>query len=328
MKFRNIHIYLLGIIITGLLAACAPSATPTLVLTALPGEQETEEPTVDPVVAAFPIQVTDALGNEFTVEQPPQRIISLTLGTDELLLALVGPDRLIGVTYLASDPSTSNIAEDPDLASVANTVEADPEQLIALEPDLIFVGSFTDPAVVEQLQNAGINVYAVGNFTSIDAMADNVLRIGEVVGETPRASEIVTDMQVELVRIDSAITADEQPTILYYSSGGWVAGSDTTVDDIILHAHGINAAAEVGLVDWNQINEEAVIEMDPDFVILSPWVTDEEFVTNPAFADLSAVQNGQAVAISDAYMSATSQYITHGVEALAAILYPDLVSAP
>ena len=81
-------------------------------------------------------------------------------------------------------------------------------------------------------------------------------------------------------------------------------------------------------MDWSQINEEVVIEMDPDYVILSVWLADEEFIANPVFADLTAIQNGQAVVINDSYMSATSQYIVRGVEELAAVLHPELVPAP
>ena len=65
--------------------------------------------------------------------------------------------------------------------------------------------------------------------SSIEAIADTVLRLGEVVGETPRASELVTAMQDELVRIDSLVKGYDEPTVLYYASGGLVAGSDTTV---------------------------------------------------------------------------------------------------
>jgi iron complex transport system substrate-binding protein len=97
---------------------------------------------------------------------------------------------------------------------------------------------------------------------------------------------------------------------------------------MILRAGGVNAAAEAGLVDWNQISEEAVISMNPDAVILSPYVTDEEFKTNPVYATLNAVVNDRVVSISDAYMSATSQYIVLGVESVAHLLHPEMVPAP
>ncbi len=331
-----------ALILALLLSACAAPA-PAATQEPSPPLVDTQEAASEPVVAAteeateeapvegdFPLTVTDALGNEVTIPAKPQRIISLTLGTDEILLSLVGPERLIGVTYLAQDETTSNIASDPDLAKVANSLEADPEQVIALEPDLVIVASFTNPAVLDQLVSAGLTVYVVGNFISIDAMEENILQIGALVGEDAAAQAMVASMDESLAVVADEVSqaGGDPPRVLYFTSGGWVAGSATTVDDMIVRAGGVNAAAEAGLVDWNQVGEEAVLTMNPDAVILSPYVTDDEFKTNPVYATLNAVVSDRVVTISDAYMSATSQYIVLGVEAVAHLLHPELVSAP
>ncbi len=291
------------------LAACAP-ATPTQA-------PPTEEP--------FSASAVDGLGNEVTLNAKPQRIVSMTLGTDEILLDLVGPERLIAVTYLAADATTSNIAERPELAQIPNVIQPNPspEQIIALEPDLVFVATFTDSTMIQQLRDAGLPVFAVGFFSSIEAMQQNILTIGDLVGEPEKAAAMVDEMNARLQAIAEAVAGKEKPSVLYLASDGWVAGSGTTVDDIIVRAGGVNAAAD--LVDWNQVSEEVIIQMDPDYVILSPYVTDEEFINNPVFANLKAVQQGHVMAISDAYMSATSQYIVRGVEEVARFLYPELV---
>jgi iron complex transport system substrate-binding protein len=336
-----------------LLAACAPAAAtaeptqavtaePTVEITAEPTDAATAEPTAEATSEstaeataestaegtgeAFNVTATDALGNEITLTAKPQKIVSLTLGTDEILLEMVGPERLIGVTYLASDKTTSNIADNPALDLVANVVEANPEQIIALEPDLVFAASFIDQAVLDQLTGAGVKVYAIGSFTSIEAMQQNILDIGRLVGEEETAQGMVETMNDRLAAVTGTLIGveGEPPTVLYLASGGWVAGSATTVDDIITRAGGINAAAEEGLEDWNQINEEAIIQMDPDVVILSPYVKRDEFKENPGFSGLSALANGRVYILSDACMSATSQYIVCGVEEVARVLFPDL----
>jgi iron complex transport system substrate-binding protein len=216
------------------------------------------------------------------------------------------------------------VAGRPELAEVENVVEADAEQILALEPDLVFVASYTDPAVLEQLDNSGLPVFVVGFFTSVDAMKDNILTIGKLVGETEKAEEMVAEMDARLDEV-AAVIADaggEPPRVLYLSNDGWVGGSETTVDDVITRAGGINVAAD--LVDWAQVNEETIIEMDPDVVILSTYVTDGEFIENPAFADLSAIKNGRVYQLIDSHVCAVSQYIVLGVEDLARSLYPEL----
>ncbi len=320
-----------------ILSACGPAAsavTPSPAIEESTQPPATEQPTALPEPTSelpaeetFSVTVTDGLGTEVTLNKKPQRIVSMTLGTDEILLDLVGPERLGAITYLASDPTTSNIAERLELAQIPNVIQPNPspEQIIALEPDLVFVATFTDPAVIQQLRDAGMTVFAVGFFSSVEAIQQNILTIGEMVGEPDRAAEMVAQMDAELDEISQAVAgaSGEKPTVLYLASQGWVAGSATTTDDIITRAGGVNAAA--ALTDWNQVSEEAIIEMDPAFVILSPYVTEEEFIANPVFADMAAVREGHAVPISDAYMSATSQYIVRGVRSVAHLLYPDLV---
>ena len=318
---HTLTILLTLLALTLALGACTPAAPAAEAPAGAVEEPAAEE--------AFQATVVDGLGTEVTLDARPQRIASMTLGTDELLLDLVGPERLAAVTYLASDATTSNIADRPELAQIEAVIQPNPspEQIIDLEPDLVFVASFTDATVIEQLRGAGLNVFATSFFSSIDAMQQNILDIGELVGETARAEEIVAQMDAQLDAVAAALQgAEETPSVVYLSTGGWVAGPATTADDIIQRAGGTNAAAD--LVDWNQVSEEALIELNPDVVVLSPYVTDEEFLANPAYSGMAAIENGRVFSISDAYMSATSQYLVRGVEVLAHRLHPDLVPAP
>jgi len=333
MKNRK---WLIGLVVAlAILAGCAaPAATepvtpaPTEAATAVPTEAmtETAAPTeaMTEASAGFPVTVKDGMGNDFTLDKKPEKIASLTLGTDEVLLDLVGPERLVGVTYLVDDKTTSNIADRPELAQIKARLQDDPEQVIALAPDLLFVGSFTKPEVIDQIKQAGINVYVVGNFTSIAAMEQNILTIGKLVGEDAKAQAMVDDMDKKLAAIADKLKAApaEKPSVLYLAAEGWSAGKDTTVDDIIAKAGGTNAASM--LTDWNQISPEKVVELNPDVVILSPYVTDQDFVKNPAYKDLAAVKNNRVAAPTDAHLSATSQYIVLAVEDVAKVLYPDL----
>ena len=101
-------LFSLLIALTMLLAGCAvqPATAP-----------ETEGTAPAATVAGpadsqgFPRTITDGLGNEVTIPQKPQRIISLTLATDEILLSLVDTARARGVTYLAGDSMWTNVSE-------------------------------------------------------------------------------------------------------------------------------------------------------------------------------------------------------------------------
>jgi len=196
--------------------------------------------------------------------------------------------------------------------------------VIATNPDLVVVGSFTKPDVVDQIRKAGIKVFVEGDFTSIEAMKQNILTLGKLVGEPGKAQSMADQMDQQLAAIADKLKAApaKKPTVLYLAAENWAAGSATTVDDIITHAGGVNAASMLN--DWNQISPEKVVELNPDVVILSPYVTDADFLKNPAYKDLAAIKNNRVAAPTDAHLSATSQYIVLAVQDLAKVLYPDL----
>ena len=53
----------------------------------------------------------DSTGRIVSIKAKPQRIVSLTLGTDEILLDLVEPERIAALTYLADDRGISFVTE-------------------------------------------------------------------------------------------------------------------------------------------------------------------------------------------------------------------------
>ena len=124
---------------------------------------------------------------------PPQQIASVTLGSDEILLDLVGPDRLLGVTYFATDPTISNIADQLD--GIAHTdLSGNPEYLISLEADLVILAGYNDPAALDQLQDADVPVFVLADFNTMDDIRANIRLLGQVTGEEERAEAMITDM--------------------------------------------------------------------------------------------------------------------------------------
>ena len=52
-------------------------------------------------------QVTDVEGTVITIAHKPQRILTVSAGTDELMLGLVEPERMAAVNGLLDDPVSS-----------------------------------------------------------------------------------------------------------------------------------------------------------------------------------------------------------------------------
>ncbi len=280
----------------------------------------------------FPRTVTDGMGNQVTINAKPVHIVSGTLSTDEILLSLVDPSRITAITANALDATQSNVA---DQATAFQTLaKADPEAIIALKPDLVFLASFTDAGVVKQLRDAKLTVFLLGSFSSIKDIENNITLLGQVVGEEKQAASMVDEMETKLKTIADAVKGVKPRTVLYYSPDGYSDGPGTTIDDEIIHAGGINAVTAGGIKDaYPQLSDEFLVTQDPDVIMLAgfnsyaPGFVDK-FNTNPNFQTLKAIKNKQVMVVNDAHVACISQYIVDGVSDIAALLYPDAYQPP
>lgn len=277
--------------------------------------------------SGFPRTVLDGLDRAVTISTPPQRIASVSLASDEMLLDLVGADRLLGVSLFAGDPVISNIADRLEGIEYTNLI-GNPEVLISLDADLVVLSTYNNPAAIDQLLGANISVFVLAGFESLDDVRANLRTLGNVTGTELRAEELIADMDAALENVQRAVSEHDPVRVLYYEPGGITYGPGSSVDEIITLAGGINVVAESDLGPYPLINPEYVIAADPDAILLGGWFSGEVnplqwIKQDPVLGSLRAVQAGHVYPITDAHLTAVSHYVARGVEEVAALLYPD-----
>ncbi|NJD03378.1 MAG: ABC transporter substrate-binding protein [Ruminiclostridium sp.] len=285
--------------------------------------------------AGFPLKVTDAGGTEMTIEKEPKKIVSLTLGTDEMLAGMIDLSRIASVTPFALDKSVSNVAD--EVKNVPNVfLSKDAEKIITLQPDLMFVDSWADSNFIKQMRDAGIVVYVFKTPSSIDEQKETVLEIAHVVGADSKGKELVAWMDEKLKTVEDKLKnlkEEDKLIMLDYSETGTTSGIGTNTDDIFKRAGVINAAAKAGLEGWPQINKESVVEWNPDLIMLPSWYYDKNVTleglkdmlkNDKSLASVKAIVNGKFITIPFQHMSSISQYVVLAVEDLAKAVYPDL----
>src|SRR5690625_1167689 len=93
---------------------------------------------------AFPRTVDDGLGNQLHLAAAPERIISTGLAMDNMLLTMVDPGRVVGVTRFATDPQAGSYVADWVRDHMVLVDALSPELVIAADPDLVLVASWND----------------------------------------------------------------------------------------------------------------------------------------------------------------------------------------
>ncbi len=284
----------------------------------------------------YPLDAVDGLGARVTIRGTPVRIASLTLMTDEILLDMIGPERLVAVTTMADDPGISNIAGRVGRGPARLALNV--ERLVALAPDLVFVASWSDADSVRQLRDAGLAVYRVGSPRSIVEVERTIKEIGRVVGAPERALALVRGMDETLARVSARVDGlkpGQRLRVLDYDLAGSSFGAGSSWDDVVQRAGCVNAADGLPTDAWGEasLSQEKLIELDPDIIVLPGWRWEdpqgarkayESFVRDPAFRVLKAVRGGRVLLADERRRLATSQYAAGAVEDLARFAYPEL----
>lgn len=266
---------------------------------------------------------------------PPQRIVSITLAADEILLALIPPERILGLTYLADDPEYSNIVE--AARQVHSKVHSNAEQVIALQPDLIIASAsgYTGATARTLIRETGIRLLELPWHDSFAGVQKNILAIGQTIGATRQAKELVADMDRRLQAVHERVARSPQPRVLYYFPGGFTAGSGTTMDEMISRAGGLNVAPVAGIQGIKQLSQETLITLNPTVILVggTPNASHTSdgldhdsirpfLMADPSLADLDAIQMGRVYVVPRPYVGSLSQYIVNGVEVMADLLHP------
>ncbi|HWR09215.1 ABC transporter substrate-binding protein [Sporomusa sp.] len=277
-------------------------------------------------------EVTDSRGNVIKLQRKPQRIVSLSISTDEILIGLVPPERIAALTYLADDGGLSNITE--QAKAIAAKTRANPEAVIALQPDLVIVPDWQPAEFVQTVRDAGIAIYIYKSPNTIEEIKTVILELAQAVGEQQAGKKLVNDMDSALDRVVAKvrqIPAEQRPVVIRFTLMGGTGGKGTTFDDICSYAGVQNGAAIAGLAMNDLLAKEQLVKVNPDILLMPTWdytgKTDMDqfkasIQNDPALQSVKAIRQQKLAQIPDRFLYCTSQYIVFGVQELASYAYP------
>ena len=166
--------------------------------------------------------VTDSQGHKLYFKEKPQRIISMSISTDEILIDLVPSSRIAAFSRLVDDPGISNIVERAQ--SVGSRVDGQSsEAIMALHPDLILIPDFVKPEVIQSLRDMNLQVYVYKTPKSMEDVRECIRFLGEAVGEKERGEMMVTAMDEHLKKVQDKIgkiPKEKQKRIVFMRSNG------------------------------------------------------------------------------------------------------------
>jgi iron complex transport system substrate-binding protein len=241
-------------------------------------------------LAAQAVTLTDDLGRQVVLAQPPQRIVALGPAIVEGLCALRACARLVGVDRFSNFPP--QVKQLPQLGGLGETSV---EQVLALKPDLVLL----TPAhrLHDRLQQLGVPVVALDAQT-LPEVRRLLRQLATVIGEPARAEVLWAQIERDLAQAAQGVDARWRGASVYFEvdPSPYAAGEASFVGALLARL-GLRNVVPAALGTFPKLNPEFVLRAAPQLVMAGQ--RDAALLAQrPGWASLPALQAKRVCALS------------------------------
>lgn len=232
-------------------------------------------------------------------QEPPRRVVSINVCTDQLAMLIAEPGQLHSVSHLATDPHSSAMVEEARSYLVNHGLA---EEIFLMRPDLVLAGTYTARASVDLLRRLGFRVEPFAPANDFDDIREQIERVGALLGREEKAAALVAELDAGLAGLASAEPSGKMAAS--YSSNSYTTGAGTLTDSVMDAAGLRNMASEQGIEGGARIPLEMLLAARPELIVTgtvaydSPALAQENF-SHPAFR--AYADSGRSVSVPDRY---------------------------
>lgn len=252
----------------------------------------------------------------------PRRVVSQSVGTDELLLALADPDQIAALSHLAADARFSPVAA--EAARFPAIRESDVESVLRHRPDLVLAASYTRPETLALLRRTGIRMVVLDRFDTLAEVYANLRVLGRELGQEARAEALVARCREREAALAARLAGVRPVRVLAVSVYPFTPGAASTFQDLCDHAGAINVAAEAGLRGHAPTPVEKLLTWNPEVLVATagPGVR-AALGALPHHRALPAWRAERVVELPEPLLGAVGHHRLEAYERLARALHPE-----
>jgi iron complex transport system substrate-binding protein len=240
----------------------------------------------------FPVTISSDAG-EFTLQEPPERIVSLSPSATEILFAIGAGDQVVAVDSFSTYPDEAPVT---DLSGFDPNVEA----VTGYEPDLVVISNDAND-LVASLTELDVPVLVNPAPADIEDGYAGMAEVGVATGHVDETAEEISRIRSE---VDTALEeGPEEPVRVYHELDNtfFTASSNGFVGSVYaaLGATNIADEADTDGTGFPQMTEEAIISADPELIVITDQVdyTAEDVAQRPGWEQITAVQEDNIVTV-------------------------------
>ena len=274
------------------------------------------------------VVIKDREGNEVTMPNKVERIISTAPANTETLVELGLADKLVAV-----DKYSSDVAGIPDNIEKIDFTNPDAETIISLNPDLIIASGHNKGSSTEDpfklVKETGISVVYIPSSESINGIYDDIMFIADVTNTTEKGQEIVDTMKSQINEIAEKSKNIKQKKTVYFEIAPapslYSFGNSTFLNEMIELVGAENIFKDENA--WLAPGAESIIDKNPDVILTNVDYIDnpiDEIKTRDGFENINAVKNNQIYLIDKNSSSRPSSHIIKALNEMAKAIYPEV----
>ncbi len=280
-------------------------------------------------------KTVDNYGRQVTVNNRPQKVLTLGPNCTELFVALGLEEYVIGKSLVNHSRGplpqyTAAVNNIPQL----NFGSATREAVLSSGADFIYAidWEISDQGVnIEEASQYGISVY-VNSATTLDQQYKEILDIGTLFAVEENAESFIKDQKDRIAAVEEKLQGQQPLKVLIYDSGnsGVFTCSGNNFESLLIEkAGGKNIFSDITDKQWITVSYEEVLKRNPDIIVIHDYNTpsvDEkiaEIKANPSLAQLDCVKNNHFVTITLESVLPGNR-MAYAVESFAKGFYPHL----
>ncbi len=257
-----------------------------------------ETTTTTEVDDGFPVTI-DAPNGPVTIEERPDRIVSISPTSTEVLFAVGAGEQVVAVDDQSNYPPEAPVT---DLSGFTPNVEA----IAAYEPDLVFL-SYDPGEIVAGLEALGIPVIMHPAAVTLDDAYAQWEQVGAATGNLAGAAALVADT-IESIDASLASLPDGTGNLTFYHEldPTYYSATSATFIGSLYALTGMTNIADAADADgygFPQLSAEYIIDSDPSLIFLADTRCcgqDADTVAErPGWDTMTAVANGAIVELDD-----------------------------
>jgi iron complex transport system substrate-binding protein len=256
------------------------------------------------------------------------RIVSQTVGTDEILLSVADTDEVAALSHLATNREFSAIA-DQAAAFQRLRGNADAEEILAHRPTLVLFADYSRIDLRTQVQRSGVRILVFDRYATLQQSYDNLRLLAQEMGAhtSEKAEQVIAASERRVALLKLRLTGVRPKRVIAPSTYGLLPGDETTFQDICDHAGAENLGSTLGHLSGHAPQPtEDMLEWPIEQVVVAG--ENAEAALKPLrevapYRYLDAVKQGRAALLDPWHMSCVSHLRIEAYEQLARALHPE-----